>query len=157
VGVTTGEMTLSDRGTSGLAVLPARGKPHIVVNHRHPKCEYPPGRRFVLAHELCHLLHDGEAGRELALISGAWAPRELEQRANAFAAALLMPRDLLRGILAHLPGPLDGQGLLEIARSLHVSRTSLAHHLQNLGLMDESMPEAMLDELAVTRAAGQVA
>jgi hypothetical protein len=155
LGVSTDEMALSDRGTSGLAVLPAGGRPHIVVNTQHPKCQFPTGRRFVMAHELCHLLHDSEVGRDLALISGVWAPRELEQRANAFAAALLMPRGLVRDGLAALTGRLDREAVIGLAHAFHVSTTALVHHLQNLRLIDEGERDTLLDELATSRAAAE--
>ena len=56
-------------------------------------------QRFTLAHELCHLLLDREYGGELTIASGPWAPLGIEQRANAFAAAFLMPTWLLRDAL----------------------------------------------------------
>jgi len=43
----------------------------------------------------CHILFDREYGTKWALASGPWAPRDLERRANAFAAMLLMPPGLL--------------------------------------------------------------
>ena len=49
-------------------------------------------RRFTLAHELCHLIHDRGYGARLAIASGPWAPADVEQRANAFAAMLLDAR-----------------------------------------------------------------
>jgi hypothetical protein len=61
--------------------------------------EYPPKRRFVLAHELGHmLLHPGkEVGFEddyLTLEAYKKGPQEIE--ANDFAASLLMPEELFR-------------------------------------------------------------
>ena len=148
LGVSVGEIPLHDVGISGVALLPADASPRILVNSRHTRCKYPTGRRFVLAHELCHLLHDGSAAQDLALVSGPWAPQRVEQRANAFAAALLMPRSMLQHELATLSGPLDGAGLLGIARRLWVSPTALSWHLQNLGILDEGAREALLEDLA---------
>ena len=48
-----------------------------------------------IGHELCHLLHDRSFGSRLVIVSGPWAPRAIEQRANAFAAWLLMPPSLV--------------------------------------------------------------
>ncbi len=147
LGVRVAEIQLSDPGTAGLAVQPVGGAPRIFVNTGHPKCQFPSGRRFVLAHELCHLLHDQSQGRSLALLSGPWAPRELEQRANAFAAALLMPLAALR---AAIPAPGESFGferLLEVAKRLDVSTNALAHHLENLGLIDEATRDGLLQQL----------
>jgi Zn-dependent peptidase ImmA (M78 family) len=146
LGVTVANIELDDPQTAGLAVQPRQGAPHIFVNRRNPRCEYPSGRRFILAHELCHLLHDRAHGRSLAMISGPWAPKDLEKRANAFAAALLMPSALLK---KGLPAgdDLDYQSLLVLAKRLHVSTDALAHHLANCGLISEPTRDVLLDQL----------
>ena len=145
VGVT--DIDLEDSGTAGLAIHPEKGGPQIFVNRRNPKCEFPSGRRFILAHELCHLLHDREHGRNLALISGPWAPRDLEKRSNAFAAAFLMPPALLRKGLHAEANDLEFAGLLALAKRLQVSPDALAHHLENCGLISESTRDGLLAQL----------
>lgn len=57
--------------------------------------EVEPGSwlRFTLAHELAHLVYDRLAGTWLAQASGPWTPPGRESRANAVAAALLMPEN----------------------------------------------------------------
>jgi Zn-dependent peptidase ImmA (M78 family) len=90
--------------------------------------------RFTLAHELCHLLLDREWGEEVAVASGPWAPLAVEQRANAFAAAFLMPSRLLREAVAALTRPIDEPGsMLILANRLRVSTSSLVDRLYNLG------------------------
>src|SRR5208282_6760164 len=146
LGVAVTDIELEDAATSGLAVQPEQGAPQIFVNRRDPRCEFPSGKRFALAHELCHLLHDRAHGRDLAMISGPWAPRELEKRANAFAAALLMPPDLLKkGLNSDVD--LSYEGLLVLAKRLHVSTDALAHHLANCRLISESNRDVLLDQL----------
>src|ERR1035441_7492993 len=87
--------------------------------------------------------HDRAHGRDLAMISGPWAPRELEQRANAFAAALLMPPDLLKkGVRSD--DDLDFESLLALAKHLEVSTDALAHHLENYGLISEATRDVLL-------------
>jgi Zn-dependent peptidase ImmA (M78 family) len=81
------------------------------------------------------------------MISGPWAPRELEQRANAFAAALLMPPDLLRRTCAVSPGQFTFDLLLGLAKRLNVSTDALAHHLENTGLIDETTRDGLLAQL----------
>jgi hypothetical protein len=60
----------------------------------------------------CHLLVDRERAVSLAIASGPWAPHDLEQRANAFAAAFLMPSELVgergRGSTSRTPYHLAG-------------------------------------------------
>jgi Zn-dependent peptidase ImmA (M78 family) len=153
LGVMFADIELDDAKTAGLAVQPEQGVPHIFVNRRNPRCEYPTGRRFILAHELCHLLHDRSHGRSLAIISGPWAPKDLEKRANAFAAALLMPPELLKKGL-HADDDLDYQSLLVLAKRLHVSTDALAHHLANCGLISEATRDVLLDQLVNRPTAG---
>ncbi len=147
LGVCVADIELSDAGTAGLAVQPEGGAPHVFANKGNPKCQFPSGRRFVLAHELCHLLHDRAQGQSLAMISGPWAPRELEQRANAFAAALLMPPDLLRKAFAVSEKQFTFDLLLGLAKRLKVSTDALAHHLENMGLIDETTRDGLLAQL----------
>jgi hypothetical protein len=82
----------------------------------------------------------GEAAYELlkalAIVSGPWAPIDIEQRANAFAAAFLMPSSLLLSALQKEGGdPSDPETLARVARRLRVSLTSLADRLRNLRLI----------------------
>jgi len=148
LGVSVADIELSDRGTSGLAVQPVGAAPRVVVNLRNPKCRYPTGRRFALAHELCHLIHDREVGRALALISGPWASREVEMRANAFAAELLMPYSVLRDACQALAAPPDTASIVAMAQRLHVSRNALVHHLCNVRLIDEVTRDDLLGDWA---------
>ncbi len=81
------------------------------------------------------------------MISGPWAPQELEKRANAFAAALLMPPDLLQKGLEE-EKVLEYSTLLAFAKRLRVSTDALAHHLENCGLITEENRDVLLDQLA---------
>lgn len=92
--------------------------------------------RFTLAHELAHLLLDRERGVDLALTSGDWAPQAIEQRANAFAAAFLMPTNLVRAALKEVEGQSnDYETVRGMATRLRVSVASLADRLYNLNLL----------------------
>jgi hypothetical protein len=104
-------------------------------------------RRFTLAHELCHLLHDRNVGARLAVASGPWAPRGVERRANAFAAMFLMPPDLVTRTLAADPEPVYSPGGVRFfADALQVSLRAAVNHLHNLGLLDEPERDRLLVE-----------
>ena len=86
---------------SGL-LLPDRAE--IWVN-AHEAEEWPPRRRFTIAHELGHWQlhrHDGDgvfcrsSAVDVAETHESSAPAEPEVEANEFAAALLMPAALIR-------------------------------------------------------------
>jgi Zn-dependent peptidase ImmA (M78 family) len=79
-----------------------KSQPVILCNGN----DHPNRQRFTVAHELGHMLlkHTSPNGvllRDPAanLTGGSFDPREIE--ANNFAAALLMPEDLLRFVIRH--------------------------------------------------------
>ena len=135
LGVHIGKLKLSDTHVRGVSIAGPRHRPGIFVNERHTSNAHEAGRRFTLAHELCHLLFDRERGRPLAVASGPWAPRAIEQRANAFAAMLLMPMSLVKGAVAVSTVTIkDVEG---VAKHLRVGRRAVLNHLANLGFVDE--------------------
>lgn len=132
------EVDLSDTALRAVSFVGEHHAPTILLNRRHRSFRRDSTRRFTLAHELCHLLYDRMHGAQLAIASGPWAPRAIEQRANAFAAWLLMPPDSLRSVLAWAPQPIRTlRDLAAVARILGVSHTALREHLYNLGFIDE--------------------
>ena len=138
LGVRVEMLELSDDKVRGVSIAGPQHNPGIFVNGRHPSNDREAGRRFTLAHELCHLLFDREQGQPLAVVSGPWAPRAIEQRANAFAAMLLMPTSLVRRALAARPVAVaTTESVDEVARRLRVGRRSALDHLVNLGFVDE--------------------
>lgn len=96
--------------------------PVILLNTGATRVEYSLSRRAILAHELCHLLHDGgEADIATRVTCGMGTgnyQEAIEQRARGFAPAFLAPRrhvhewaetaelpeappDIVHGIAAH--------------------------------------------------------
>jgi Zn-dependent peptidase ImmA (M78 family) len=125
-------------GLSGILFTDQRGRQVIGVNALHAQVR----QRFTLAHELGHLrLHedalyvDGLVRRDdkssLALDS-----QEIE--ANAFAAELLMPRELvLREITNRVPEGAVAEPMRltrQLARQFAVSEQAMEFRLGNLGL-----------------------
>jgi Zn-dependent peptidase ImmA (M78 family) len=84
----------------GLAELDAIGcwgdghGPGIVVNTDGRHSARTPALRATLAHEISHLLVDREGSLPLAEVLGGRTPLQVEQRARAFAAELLLPRSV---------------------------------------------------------------
>jgi Zn-dependent peptidase ImmA (M78 family) len=146
-GVTVGDVTLGDEDIGGVAVARKGLAPLILVNTTNPRNAYPSGRRFTLAHELCHLLHDRDHARNVALISGPWAPPGIEKRANAFAARLLMPGALVDATFADQGAKgynANFEQLLAVAKQLDVSVDALAHHMANLGYFSPAHRDRLL-------------
>ncbi len=82
-GVRTFAADLPDNVT-GVAVHHRSIRPAVLVNHRHAA----PARRFSMAHEYAHALLD----RKVSVTKRENSDELTEKRANAFAAAFLMPR-----------------------------------------------------------------
>lgn len=62
-----------------------------MINTNGARSRYPSGRRSTCAHELCHLLVDTAGALPAVEVLGGQVQQDLEQRANAFAAELLLP------------------------------------------------------------------
>jgi len=131
--IATWELSLSDEDVRAVSVFGPTQRPFVFVNTRTRWVKGVGARRFTLAHELCHLLLDREYGDELAIATGPWAPVAVEQRANAFAAAILMPTWLLRDAVAAAPAPVDDPETIKyVSARLKVSASSLIERLHNL-------------------------
>lgn len=139
LGVDVAEASLSDESIRGVAIAGPRHRSGIVWNRNNHFNADPRGRRFTLAHELCHLLFDRNVGQRLAVASGPWAPPSLEQRANAFAAMLLMPTETVRTVVAGMNGPIASrQGIENVADRMETGFAATLWHLRNLGFVDDS-------------------
>ena len=94
-------------------------------------------QRYTLAHELGHVLA-GDAQQlqlDVDVQASETRHRSGEMRANAFAAALLMPARRLR---ARFPSEVDRAGFARAVGELRVSPSALSWRLLNLGLVDDA-------------------
>ena len=85
-----------DFGTHALDAVAfwAHGRqPTILWNESEKHQDNVGARRATLAHEICHLLIDRPEALPLSVVARGAVDRRLEQRANAFAAEFLCPRD----------------------------------------------------------------
>jgi Zn-dependent peptidase ImmA (M78 family)/DNA-binding XRE family transcriptional regulator len=116
---------------------------------------------FTAAHEYSHVILRDRAREVFHLAAGT---RDLQEvRANAFAAAFLMPAEGLRGYFAG-KGLLRGQALTHLAPAdvvramdyFGVSRSALLFRLQSLGLISQELTASLNDFTvsSVARAAG---
>jgi len=95
-----------------------------------------PGRqRFTLAHELCHILAEDDQQLmkvEVDLENKQHKKEHSEIRANAFAAAFLMPADELK---VAVEGGITRESFCDLSCELSVSPRALAYRLKNLSLI----------------------
>lgn len=116
------------RRFDGAIIEEAPGRYVMIINSRH----HITRQRFTVAHELGHWLMHRRSLEDLGVSLRLHHRRkyEVEREANAFAAALLMPRD---DVIKSYRQGLSFQGL---AQRYNVSRQSLGYRLQELGLID---------------------
>lgn len=146
LGIKINSLGLASSSIRGVALAGSGYRPAILLNLTSPYNISPGGRRFTLAHELCHILNDRSRAKRLAQVSGPWTLPAVEKRANAFAAMLLMPRSLLWQSLSG--EELTVEGVQAAARAMQVGFATLAEHLYNLGIIHD----AQRDEFRRVRA-----
>lgn len=143
---------LTDVAIRAVSIAGEQHRPTILINESYEANHSVPGLRFSYAHELCHLLFDRDAGQKLALASGPWAPLDIEQRANAFAAMLLMPTELVNQKVRNLHANItDLEGVRSIATSFRTSASATLEHLYNLGVIDEVTRERIRGQALESR------
>ena len=95
-GVEVREFDTGSPSIEALACWGPRHGPAVLVNPKGRRwVRSSLARRSILAHEICHLLIDRHGALPLAEVLGGNVAAELEGRANAFAAELLLPRELV--------------------------------------------------------------
>lgn len=100
LGIVLRELTLQDPRVEALCIAGGGYRPAIAINIAGKFSNTSWGRRMSVAHELCHLLQDGDAAGRTGIVSNPWAPPLIERRANAFAVMLLAPEEALKELLS---------------------------------------------------------
>jgi len=124
----------------GVAVAGQGHAPAILLNNSSIFNSSDVGRRFTLAHELCHILYDRTRARKLSHLSGPWASPRTEKRANAFAAMFLAPPSAIRRRLSTV----TPEAVRNLARDVGVGTTALIEHLYNVNLISDTEREALM-------------
>ncbi|MDS0135764.1 MULTISPECIES: DUF6575 domain-containing protein [unclassified Amycolatopsis] len=104
--------------------------PCIVVNDEGLHSQSLAGRRITLAHELCHLLIDRRGSLPLVEVLGGRVLESAEARARAFAAELLLPREVAGAAFANSSEPLR-KFVDAISKEYVVSREVVAWQIRN--------------------------
>jgi Zn-dependent peptidase ImmA (M78 family)/transcriptional regulator with XRE-family HTH domain len=113
--------------------------PVILLNKSAYRVGYRLARRAILAHELCHLLHDGGERDLLTVVSRQADDSPIEQRANGFAPSFIAPRSLV-ALRARNKMPL----VLELAQTWGLSFEGAVWHAKNIELLSAETAERML-------------
>ena len=130
----------------------------ILLNKNGARSEMARGRRIALAHEMCHILVDLDGALPATeVLSGQVSLtiiKPVEQRANAFAAELLLPRHQVRKCLRQALEYVHshGQKILaiekvvnQLADEFDVSHETTAWQIFNLEELDDSLAKDALN------------
>lgn len=100
LGIHVARVTFQDDELEAASFWETGAMPVVLIHRTSSAAQSSLSRRALLAHELCHLLHDsGEQDLTTQLTWGEGAAgwnEDVEQRARAFAPAFLAPRDEVR-------------------------------------------------------------
>ncbi len=124
--------------------------PLILINASHKEAR----KRFSIAHELCHFLIDSAFMSQSPEQTEVFNPFEekfnrnyREIRANAFAAALLMPeegvKNFVRNSLDKNSKSITIHDIIHISHNYGVSFDATTYRLRNLELITENIYESM--------------
>ena len=150
--VTVKDIHLPTEALDAIAVLSQEHQPMVFINTRGLRSRFPTGRRVSLAHELCHLLIDTQGALPAVEVLGGRVPQDVEKRANAFAAELLLPRSRAREITRKQLESADTEetrqaaieaALDDLAQRFEVSHETAAWQIRNSTVL----PEAQADSL----------
>lgn len=133
LGVSIQDDVFETTAIRGVAVAGSGFSPAVLVNKASFYNKNLAGRRFTLAHELCHILYDRTRAKKLSHLSGPWASARTEKRANAFAAMFLAPPSAIRQSLTEL----SIEAVHELATKVGMGISALVEHLYNVDLIDD--------------------
>lgn len=139
LGIMVLENALETNAIRGVAVAGNGFAPAILVNTTSFYNNNDVGKRFTLAHELCHILYDRTRAKKLSHLSGPWASARTEKRANAFAAMFLAPPSAIRRRLTDTR--LDA--IRALANEVGIGVTGLVEHLYNVDLINDAQREEL--------------
>jgi Zn-dependent peptidase ImmA (M78 family) len=133
------ERALDTDSIRGVAIAGNGFAPAILVNTTSAYNCNDAGKRFTLAHELCHILFDRTRARKLSHLSGAWAPARTEKRANAFAAMFLASTVAVRRSLCGT----RSEDVHQLASEVGMGFSALVEHLFNVDVISDAERERL--------------
>lgn len=141
MGVSIRSVEIPEQNVDAIACWGPRHGPAVIVNTQGVHSQEEKGQRSTLAHEMCHLLIDRTGALPLAEVLNGSAPHNVEARAKAFAAELLLPRNLAYDRVVNASDP---AGAVNDLRSAGVSKEIIAWQVRNA---DSPLPKDVYDLL----------
>lgn len=123
----------------GVAIAGRGFAPAILINTNSIYNCNSAGKRFTLAHELCHILYDRTRARKISHLSGPWTSARTEKRANAFAVMFLASTTALRkSLVKNNPDEVHA-----LAEKVGLGFLALVEHLFNINLIGDTERELL--------------
>ena len=126
------DVTLHHCGIDAIDAVGSWGHQHgpaVLVNLDGKHAQSIHGRRATLAHELAHVLVDRNGSLPAAEVFGGNVPRHPEQRANAFAAEFLLPKNIAVERIRNAANARDA--IEQLREQFEVSRELAAWQITN--------------------------
>ena len=133
------ETELETNSIRGVAIAGRGFAPAILINMNSIYNCNDGGKRFTLAHELCHILYDRTRAKKISHLSGPWASPRTEKRANAFAVMFLGSTTALRKSLVTI----NSEEVHALAEKVGLGFSALVEHLYNTNLLDDVARESL--------------
>ena len=133
---------LSTNAVDAVASWGPKHGPVIIVNTTGAHNRSHRGLRATYAHEIAHLLLDRTTALPLAEVMGGRAVGSTEERARAFAAQLLLPKEVAGQALASTTDPAQTVRILQ--RRYGVSQEIVAWQARNSGIQLSAEVRAVL-------------
>lgn len=117
--------------------------PVVLLNAAAKRVEHSYARRAILAHELCHLLHDGGERDLLSIVSRQDDHSAVERRAGGFAPSFIAPPAQVEPHTELLPDL-----VVDVGETWGLSFEGAVWHAKNLGLVSEEEATYLLRDRA---------
>jgi len=113
--------------------------PIVLLNKSIQRIKYRLARRAILAHELCHILHDGGEQNLVTVVSRRLDDSPVEQRANGFAPNFVAPEGSV-AVRHREPRRI----VTELGATWGLSFEGATWHAKNLQLISADVAERLL-------------
>ena len=145
-GVPLIEVRLGLAGIDAVGCWGPKHGPAVLLNSEAPHADNSGRRRATLAHEICHLLVDRASSLPLVEVLGGRTAKHVEQRARAFAAELLLPREIAGQAFSDCEGE-EARAVRSLRSRFGVSSELLAWQVKNSGYPLTSQSRQLLASL----------
>jgi Zn-dependent peptidase ImmA (M78 family)/transcriptional regulator with XRE-family HTH domain len=145
LGIHVAFVTFDSKSIEAASLYEPNASPMILLNASSERVQREISRRAILAHELCHILHDGGERDLLAIISREEDHAPVEARANGFGPSFLAPQSSIS-----VSGEEPKARVLQLAYGWGFTFEGAVWHAKNVRLISRDDAERLLQERRLT-------